>query len=49
MVIRTIDYVLHILGHPLELRLLLLVIVIDAFKEAEAAVTSCCDRCFSGG
>ena len=29
-----------------KLRLLLLVVVIDAFQEAEAAVTSCCDRCF---
>ena len=28
------------------LRLLLLVVVIDVFQEAEAAVTSCCDRCF---
>ena len=31
-----------------KLRLLLLVVVIDVFQEAEAAVTSCCDRCFSG-
>ena len=31
-----------------ELRLLLLVVVIDVFQETEAAVTSCCDRCFSG-
>ena len=31
-----------------KLRLLVLVVVIDVFQEAEAAVTSCCDRCFSG-
>ena len=29
-----------------KLRLLLLVVVIDAFQEAEAAVTSCCNDVF---